>query len=216
MDSAKLSDKVAAQVKEDILNGKYQAGEKIPAEPELMKAYQVGRSTIREAIKSLAMAGLLKVQQGAGTFINSVFSNETIEQRLRRADFEEINSVRKLLELEIVKLAVDNHTPEDLADMETFLKARKEAIDKEDRQACMNADIAFHTAIANACMNSVLTDLYQHFTQTIRSFFSQREPKGIGNFAMSHHLHEELFKAIKARKAKQAVKVLETILSNNY
>src|ERR1700712_3868170 len=96
--SEKLSDRVTGNIRQDIAQNKYRAGEKIPSEPELMKLYDVGRSTIREAIKTLAMTGILRVQQGSGTFVSISPQKETIDQRLRRADFDQINAVRKLLE----------------------------------------------------------------------------------------------------------------------
>jgi DNA-binding FadR family transcriptional regulator len=216
MKKEKLSDQVAARIRQDIRENNYKAGEKIPAEPELMKRYTVGRSSIREAIKSLAMAGILQVKQGDGTYVSENTDQLPIEQRLKNATFDEINAVRRLLEEEIVRLAADLHTPADLTEMANQLSARKQAILTEDRLACTNADIAFHMAIAKAAGNNVLTGLYQNFTQTIRSFFSQRELQGISHFAMSHHLHEELFNAIKARKKKQAIELITHILNNNY
>lgn len=216
MENQKLSDKVSSKIKQDVANGKYKAGEKIPAEPELMKIYEVGRSSIREAIKSLAMAGILKVQQGSGTFVNDVLPEENMAERLRVADFDEINAVRKLLEEEIVKLAVDNHSQAQLNEMEKQLTLRKQAIIIEDKQACTNADIAFHMAIANASCNKVLAALYQNFTHTIRTFFSKREAQGLGHFAMSHHLHQDLFRAIKNKQKKEAQEIIRNILDNNY
>ncbi|WP_184544802.1 FadR/GntR family transcriptional regulator [Mucilaginibacter sp. FT3.2] len=216
MKKEKLSDQVAARIRQDIKENKYKAGEKIPAEPELMKSYAVGRSSVREAIKSLAMAGVLQVKQGDGTYVNDTADQQPMEQRLKNASFEEINAVRKLLEREIVGLAAELHTPNDVAEMDRQLIARKQAILTEDKAACANADIAFHMVIATAAKNSVLTGLYQNFTQTIRSFFSQREVQGISHFAMSHHLHEDLFNAIRARKKKQAVEIITHILNNNY
>ncbi len=216
MENQKLSDKVSARIRKDIQDGKYKAGDKIPAEPELMKIYEVGRSSIREAIKSLTMSGILKVQQGSGTFVNEISPVENMAERLRVADFDEINAVRKLLELEIVKLAVEHHTKAQLREMEQQLTLRKQAIINEDRQACANADIAFHVAIANASQNKVLAALYENFTHTIRTFFSKREAQGIGHFAISHHLHEDLLLAVKAKDQKQAQEIIQNILDNNY
>jgi DNA-binding FadR family transcriptional regulator len=213
--SEKLSDKVTNKIRQDIDQNKYKAGEKIPAEPELMKLYGVGRSTIREAIKTLDMTGILKVQQGSGTFVN-VGVQETIDQRLRRADFDEINAVRKLLENETVKLAAKNHNEKDLEEMKQCLENRRLAIRTEQRQACVDADIAFHIAIAEASSNKALADLYQSFTTIIRDFFSKREVRGISHFAMSHHLHEQLFEAIRNKKEKLAQQVLDKIIENNY
>jgi DNA-binding FadR family transcriptional regulator len=214
--SEKLSDKVANQIRQDITQHKYKSGEKIPAEPELMKLYGVGRSTIREAIKFLAMTGILRVQQGSGTFVNTAVRHETIDQRLRRGDFDQINAVRKLLEDEIIRLATKNHTEKDLEEMKECLEKRRMAILTEERQACVDADIAFHMAIARSSSNDVLADLYQSFTSVIREFFSKREARGISHFAMSHHLHEQLLQAIESKKEKQAQLELNKIIENNY
>jgi len=211
-----LGSRVISQIRNDIAQGKFKLNEKIPAEPELMQLYGVGRSTIREAIKTLATAGILKVQQGSGTFVNSFVSEQTIEQRLKNADFDQINAVRILLEGEIVRLAAQNRTETHIDQIEQSLERRKQAIQSEQRQACVDADIAFHMAIAQASLNNVLADLYESFTLIIRDFFSKREAQGISHFAMSHHLHEQLFKAIKAQKVKQAEQLIQQILNNNY
>lgn len=212
----KLYDKIVNQIKSDIARGTYKVGEKIPAEPELMKLYEVGRSTIREAIKTLAMAGILNVQQGSGTFISEDSHGVGIEQRLRRADFEEINAVRALLEQEIVKLATTNHTEEQMVAIEEALEKRKAAIHAEKPQDCADADIEFHMAIAKAAGNTVLSELYYSFTLILREFFSARDAQGISYFARNHHLHEQLCKAIKSRKVKQSQAAIQNILDNNY
>ncbi|MEZ2445056.1 FadR/GntR family transcriptional regulator [Chitinophaga sp. RCC_12] len=213
---SKLSDRVINAIQKDISQGKYKPGQKIPAEPELMVQYAVGRSTVREAIKTLAMMGILRVQQGAGTFVNETVQAESLDQRLRRADFEEINQVRRMLDYEIVKLAAENHTKEDLHQLKSLLEQRKKAILEQAYQECLDADIAFHTAIANASGNNVLADLFRSFTAVIRDFFTKRDTQSISHFAISHHLHEQLYKAIKSGNAKLSRQVMEDILDNNY
>ena len=106
-----LAEEVAFNIRKDILTGKYLLDEKLPIEPELMKKFGVGRSTIREAIKLLSNAGFLRVQQGVGTFISSVNINEEpIDQRLKRADVQELNEVRQLLEMKIAEKAAINRS----------------------------------------------------------------------------------------------------------
>ena len=212
----KLYDKIVSQIKEDINAGKYKEGEKIPAEPELMKLYNVGRSTIREAIKTLAISGILKVQQGSGTFVNNTFQGVSMEQQLRRADFDEVNAVRAIFEKEIIKLATLNHTEEQLNEIAASLEKRKLAIQSEKAQECADADIAFHMAIAKASGNKVLAELYYNFTLILRNFFSERDVQGISHFAMNHYLHEQLYKAIKSKKVNQSQQVLQNILDSNY
>lgn len=209
----KLYNKIVDRLQADINSGKYKPGEKIPPEPELMKLYGVGRSTIREAIKTLAMSGILIVQQGSGTSVNTNLEGLSIEQRLRRANMAEIQGVRALLEKEIVRLAVENRSPEQLAAGREALEARRQALLAEDLAATTEADIAFHMAIARASGNAVLADLYYHFTLILRDLFSSRSLRGIGRFAMNHHLHEELLQAIGQRDAGRAEEVLAAILA---
>lgn len=208
----KLYSKIVEWLQADISSGKYKPGEKIPPEPELMKLYGVGRSTIREAIKTLAMSGILVVQQGSGTSVNTNLEGLSIEQRLRRANVAEIQQVRRLLEKEVVRQAVENRSAEHLLSIGDALEARRQALLAEDLAAVMEADIAFHVAIARASGNSVLADLYYHFTLILRDFFSNRSTRGISRFAMNHYLHEELLQAIGQRDGRRAEEVLAAII----
>lgn len=212
----KLSDKVIIEIKKDIASGRLKKGEKIPAEPELMALYSVGRSTIREAIKTLSISGILKVQQGSGTFVASKLKEETLSQRLLRADFEDINSVRALLEKEIVRLACLNRTEADIQLMRGHLHQRKKAIEANQQKKCAEADIAFHISIAKASGNTVLLDLYQNFTAVMRNFFNLRDAEDINHFANSQHLHESLAETIALQDQEQAESQVLNILNNNY
>ena len=62
---------VAQQIKEQIEKGIWKEGERIQSELELAKTFQVSRGSIREAIKSLQMAGLLEAHSGQGTFVSA-------------------------------------------------------------------------------------------------------------------------------------------------
>ncbi|WP_316847646.1 FadR/GntR family transcriptional regulator [Pedobacter psychrodurus] len=212
---SKLFEQISTKIRNDIKEGKFKVGEKIPSEPALMELYRVGRSTIREAIKSLTLSGILTVQQGFGTKVNAL-PTEPIEQRLRNSDFDEINQVRALLEQEIVRLATQNRTESDLESINDALENRKRAIEQELRTECTNADIEFHLAIAHASGNRVLADLYESFTVIIRDFFAKRAPSGITHFAMSHHLHQALFDAIREGNTESAKAITTTILNNNH
>jgi DNA-binding FadR family transcriptional regulator len=212
---SKLFEQISTKIRNDIKEGKFKVGKKIPSEPALMELYRVGRSTIREAIKSLTLSGILTVQQGFGTKVNAL-PTEPIEQRLRNSDFEEINQVRALLEQEIVRLATQNRNESDLESINDALENRKRAIEQELRTECTNADIEFHLAIAHASGNRVLADLYESFTVIIRDFFAKRAPSGITHFAMSHHLHQALFDAIREGNTESAKAITTTILNNNH
>src|SRR5882757_6335597 len=120
-----LAEEVAEQLRKAIADGKYKTGEQLPTEPELMKQFGVGRSSVREAIRILANSGLLRVQQGVGTFIEaSTGINEPFHQRLKRAEAHDLNEVRQLLEMKIAEKAAANRTEEDLEKIKAKLDKR--------------------------------------------------------------------------------------------
>jgi DNA-binding FadR family transcriptional regulator len=198
-----LAEEVAEQLRTAITNGNYKVDEQLPTEPELMKQFGVGRSSVREAIRILANSGLLRVQQGVGTFIEaSAGITEPFHQRLKRAEAPDLDEVRQLLEMKIAEKAAANRTNEDL-------KKIKAALDKRTAMAhgagsledCVMADIDFHMSIAEAAGNPILTDLYQSFCIQLKSWFMKAYPD-VSIFQDT--LHEQLYESIKARDEKKA------------
>ncbi|NLX05412.1 MAG: GntR family transcriptional regulator [Phycisphaerae bacterium] len=66
---ASLYQRVFAEVRERIRDGRWKAGDRIPPEPELCRQFEVSRSTIRQAVEMLIREGLLQRRQGVGTFV---------------------------------------------------------------------------------------------------------------------------------------------------
>lgn len=209
-----LADEVAAQLQQQIALGKYKTGEQLPIEPELMKSFGVGRSTIREAIKLLVNSGLLRVQQGLGTFVEgSEGIKEPLPQRLKRADFKDLDEVRQLIEMKIAEKAAANRTEEDLTEIRQWLAARKKAAIADQLVECVEADIRFHTAIAVASRNEVLADLYKTLTIQIKNWFLTIYSDAT-DFRQTQGLHEQLLKAIEAGDAKKAWNIAAKIIGH--
>ncbi len=201
----KLGDQVIHQLQEKISLGELKPGEKIPTETELMTLFGVGRSTVREAVRVLAKAGLLEVRQGDGTYVLDRTNNlEPLEHRLRRASILEVYEVRRALELEIAKLAARRRSEEDLLAMRESLAKRREARRVNDNRSYVDADLFFHLAIAAASKNSVLTDLYFSFSNTMRDALD----KLISDQELYQNqisIHEQLLAAIAQQDEQAAV-----------
>lgn len=211
-----LFEEVASRIQEKISLGHYKQGDKLPIEPELMKIFGVGRSTIREAIKILANAGFLNVRQGLGTFVeNAAGSHEPFEQRLKRARFQEVDEVRELLELKIAEKAARNRTERDIRSIGKHLEKRKQAGLQKQLEDCVEADIQFHISIAVASKNQILADLYRVMSIHLKNGFL-RLYKNTDAFIGSQSLHEKLLKAIVLKNAGEASQVAEKIINYKY
>jgi DNA-binding FadR family transcriptional regulator len=87
---------------------KYKAGEKIPAESELMKLYRIGRSTVKEAIKTLAMMGALKVQQGSEREVHGII-HFAMSYHLHEQLFEAIKNKKERLAQQVLDKIIENN-----------------------------------------------------------------------------------------------------------
>jgi len=199
-----LADEIAEKLKEQIADGKYQINDKLPTEPELMAEFGVGRSSIREATKSLVQSGLLRIQQGAGTFVERTTVNpEPMEARIKRARSQDLDEVRQLFELKIAEKAAINRSQKDIFNMKSYLEIRKRTADAGLLEECIDADVKFHIAIAKASKNEILSDLYKTAAVHLKNWFTEIHPD-TRSFIETQHLHERLLKNILDCDSKQA------------
>ena len=204
--SRKLGDLVIQQIQEKISLGVFAPGTKIPTEPTLMAQLGVGRSTVREAVRVLVSAGLLEVRQGDGTYVlERASGHEPLEYRLRRAKAEEIAQVRRILEVETVRLAAANRTDADIAAMGECLERKRAAHAAGDAHGYVTADIAFHAAVATASGNSLLADLYRSFCMVFQDFLDTLiADRGVNQY--QDRIHSGLLDALRKKDPDAAVR----------
>ncbi|MFR8075271.1 MAG: FadR/GntR family transcriptional regulator [Lachnospiraceae bacterium] len=148
-------------------------GSKLPSEYKLAELFGVGRSTIREAVKSLVTKGILEVKRGSGTFVTS--TKRVADDPLGFAQFEdkyrlamELFEVRILLEPEVAVAACRNATEDDK-------KHIKELCDEVERlylegKNHIQKDMEFHEAIAKCSGNRVVEVLIPVILTAITTF----------------------------------------------
>lgn len=162
-----LVDAAANRMREEIAAGRWKLGERIPTEPCLAEMLQVSRGTIREAVKTLAVAGQLEVRQGAGTYVRSVSDPADTLLRLRRASLRDNFEVRCALEVEAARLAALRCTGEGIERLRVFLDARGSWSDEEGKQSFIEGDLAFHLALVAEARNPALDGLYRWFSAAV-------------------------------------------------
>ncbi len=157
---------LAPQVEEELMNyilhEPVRIGERIPNEYDLAQRFGVGRSTIRETVKSLVTKGILEVRRGSGTYV--VSTSSTGDDPLGLARFTdkyklalELFEVRLMLEPEIAALACEYATPEEKQELVQLCNETEELYlaGKNHTQK----DIEFHTCIARCSRNRVVEQL---------------------------------------------------------
>jgi DNA-binding FadR family transcriptional regulator len=159
---------VEDHIRNAILSGSLKSGERLPSEAELARQFDVSRTTVREALRSLSTENLIRKIPGAGggSFVRSVDHSSLTEAlgesmsnllALGNIDFEEVALVRQHLEVPAVRLAATHRSPDDLAHLQDIV-ARQKVISVED-PTVPELDKDFHGTIANASGNRVLASL---------------------------------------------------------
>lgn len=211
-----LAEEVAERLIEGISNDEYAIGEKLPIEPELMKIYGVGRSSIREAIKILSIKGVLSVQQGVGTFIVSKNAQESLATQIDKAKLEDVFEVRSILDAKIAGKAAIYRTEEDLATMKMYLDLRNSLAAEKKPLECYEADVNFHVSIAKACGNSLLREIFIVASKHILSSFENRHNNDTEPFKISQKIHTDLYLAIESQDLKKAEFIAQQIVDRIY
>ncbi|NLU69630.1 FadR/GntR family transcriptional regulator [Streptomyces sp. HNM0574] len=160
-----LVDTVVAELREHLTSGEWAVGERIPTEHALAEQLQVGRNTVREAVRVLVHAGMLRSRQGEGTFVVSCADPAAIMRGVQRAGIRDVLELRIALEAEGARLAATRHDADDLARMRAALAAQSGLVDQHELYA--EYDVEFHTAVVDAAHNVALSATYQWFSSSV-------------------------------------------------
>ncbi|MFC1410998.1 FadR/GntR family transcriptional regulator [Streptacidiphilus sp. N1-12] len=172
-----LVDSAIEQLRAQLSSGAWQVGDRIPTEHELAEQLRVGRNTVREAVRVLVHSGMLQSRQGEGTFVRSTSDPAAVLHGVQRAGVRDVLEVRAALETEAARLAALRHTPEDLARMRSALDAEAAVLERHSlpteperagREATVEHDLEFHTAVVESAHNPALTEVYRYFSASVR------------------------------------------------
>ena len=148
-------------------------------ETALAETYGVSRQVVREAARLLEDRGLVTIRPGRGMTVAAP-GVDTIVRRYRsllrrdRASFVQLMQVRQMMEVDMTALAALNRTDDDLDRMRGALTQAREHLD--DYTACLDADLTFHLAVAQATQNPFVLTFVQPINMALRDVY--REPIG--------------------------------------
>lgn len=210
-----LGEQVAGQLADQIAEGRWRPGDKLPSESELCATLGIGRSTLREALKSLAFVGLVQMRPGEGTYV--LESTPQLGERIRARgmlktpqQLREVGESRLVLETELAALAAERADAADIKRLEDIVEQMKMSLDGRGREY-VALDVDFHLAIARCSKNHLLYEIMYSLRETLQEFIAKSQAlPGIQENAHEHHA--KILNAIRKRNPEKARRAMRTHL----
>jgi GntR family transcriptional repressor for pyruvate dehydrogenase complex len=210
---ATLSEQVAKRLAARITSGEWQPGEKLPSEADMCKAFNVGRSSLREALTSLAFIGLIRVRAGGGSYVaeapSAYFTSPWLNSGLltNAKALDEFAEARLILETTLAGLCAERVTTEELEAMEVLVEKMKLTVNDPDE--FWKHDLSFHLSIGRGAKNEVLNKILKGVRDQMKDLISKSLLLKVG-MEQAAGQHVKLLEAFRQRspgKARAAMRL---------
>jgi len=201
-----LPDQVAHTILQRIAAGELRPGNRLPAQRELAESMGVGLSVIREAVQRLEALNVVEASHGSGTVIRPfrwmplIYDPTLFVLAMQRIGVRDLWETRRLLEGQVIRLAVERATTANLKEMHAVLE-RADPL-PGDYAASQVLNREFHLALARATQNAVLEDLVapllEIHTDGVAHRFTQEHCR------LTWEAHQAIYDAVAARDLAEA------------
>ena len=205
-----VADEAVPRIVELILEAGLRPGDRLPSERELMARLSIGRSSLREAVKTLVALGVIEVAVGSGMYVadgeGSMITRPLFWGRLMsEQSTREVVEARRVVEVELAGLAAERARDDELAAIGEKIALMERQLDDPD--AFARYDLEFHLAIADAAHNQVLRQVIDTMRHVLRVWFAEAF-RGREDRSEPIRRHKVIYEAIAARdpaRARQAM-----------
>lgn len=206
-------EKVIHYVQEQILLGNIKQGQRLPPERELAEALQVGRNSVREALRTLSLMGFISSTQGSGNYVSCDFEKSMTESLhmlflLNQTDYREVSELRQGIETQAIRLAAQRISQEDIDRLKQIVAELREGT-VEAQNVVLDKEL--HFIIAAASGNRMILQLLQALSETLDKFISNMRGKILMQTGHKDELqksHEEIVEALCERDTERAVSAM--------
>jgi len=213
--SKRLHQQVFEQIQEMLLSGHLKLGDKLPAERELVELLKVSRNSIREALRSLEVLGIIECRHGGGNYIkleigSGLFEPMSIMFHLRGGKFCDVLEVRRSLEASAVSLASERITPEQGKELMRILERLKS---EKSEAGNVRLDKELHYKIAEISGNALLMSFLAAISSLLESAIKRGRlgiMSSIENKAKLLAVHAHICEAIVAHDSDGAIAASNT------
>lgn len=175
-----LAEQISEKMLEYIGDRKLNPGDRLGTEKEMSEALNVGRSTVREAVKILVSRNILEVRQGSGTYVSEQkgIVHDPLGLDLIHDQFKltwDLLEFRMMIEPQIAYMAAENATNEQITELETICEQMAN-LDEQQKNR-LSLDVRFHICVAEASGNLVAPNLIPIIEKAVELFiqYTKRE-----------------------------------------
>jgi DNA-binding FadR family transcriptional regulator len=206
------TDVVVQGIRQMIIDGQLQRGDRLPVEKDLAAALGVSRNPLREGVRALSMMGVLETRQGDGTYVTQLDSSMLLAPIGFVVDLQDgsgthhLHSVRRILETEAAASAALRIGTAEL-DAAAELLRHNEAeltLEEPNHETVIENDIAFHRLIAQAGGNPVLSALIEALGGRTMRDRLRRSISQPGADETAHREHLSILAALTAQDPDRA------------
>jgi GntR family transcriptional regulator, transcriptional repressor for pyruvate dehydrogenase complex len=196
-------EQVAEQIQRLIARGVLKPGDRLPPERDLVAKFGVGRGSIRDAIRTLEVMGIVEPRQGHGTVVRELSADSLVVPLAsvlsqKRELVSELLDVRRMIEPGLAARAARNATAEEVAQLDDILRRQREKMARGEPS--VEEDSEFHYAIAVAARNTVILRVLDVLMDLLRESRT-RSLQVPGRLERSFAGHQRVLRAIKRRDA---------------
>ena len=213
-----VAEMVVRRILDMVKSGVLKAGDALPPERDLALSLDVSRPSVREAMRGLAVLGVVKSRQGGGAYISDLGPDALLGPiqfylSLEQMNIRELYDARSLIESDVARRAAVNITDADLARLEALLATQHDTIG--DALAFRKSDFEFHEIIWIGSGNAFLKRIGESLN-VIGLEFRKRASERPGVLEQSLRDHRRLLDALKARDPAAAASAAEAHMQNVY
>ncbi|HEX6198387.1 MAG TPA: FadR/GntR family transcriptional regulator [Jiangellaceae bacterium] len=209
VEGGRISLQIVQQIQDAIRSSQLEPGDRLPPERDLAERFGVSRVTVRDALRSLEVLGLIRIRVGAtgGAFVTSpgaeiVGEGLTNLMLLSSLEPEEIAETRLVLELGSVALATARATDEEIEELRTITNDGQAALDQGTYERDMS--VQFHLRLAQIAHNNALSLVTDSFRGPLSMHVIRRRESTESGFPQTVQEHAAIVKAIELRDAAEA------------
>ena len=215
-------DRIICRLLTAVMNKDLLPGQKIPSEMDLCESMQVGRNSVREAIKVLVAMGMLNIRRSEGTFVSKGFSEKMLNPMvygllLEDSDSNSVIELYRVFEAGILQVVAEKRTDEDIENLRGAIERLKQAVQANPDEASVLEVVndfqkTLSRVIKNPLVNKINIMISGRMTLPIRSAAVRRliETNALDDLVVRY---EELLRIVVDRDFCNAPQAIENLFS---